>query len=133
MNRFATLIALACFTTPAFADGHCPAPESPLPPYDVIRSLEEGASYTQAHTLTYRAALLARKSRIVEICEADPSGFDARCDVGDRPTFEDVDSDFLNLAEADFDRLVQEMSDETYLLNQRLEACMREGSEQSDG
>lgn len=133
MKRIVPLILFASITTPALADGHCPAPQTPLPPYDVIRSIEEGASYTQAHTLTHRAALLARRRDIIATCESDPASFDARCDVGDYPTIEDVAPEFLNLPEADFDRLVQEMADETYLLNQRLEACMLEGSDQSDG
>lgn len=127
------MIVLACITTPALADGHCPAPQTPLPPYDVIRSIEEGASYTQAHTLTHRSALLVRRRNIIATCESDPASFDARCDVGDYPTFEDVAPEFLNLPEADFDRLVQEMADETHLLNQRLESCMLEGSDQADG
>ena len=126
-------VSLTSVTTPVVADRHCQAPDIGLPNYDVIRSLQEGDSYTQAHDLTHRSGLLDWKRETVETCEANPANFDFNCDVASYvPTLE-INPTFLNLSEADFDAQLRGISDEAYLLDERLKSCREMGKGGSDG
>lgn len=133
MDRLVVSLFAVALTTPAFAASHCAAPEAPFPNYDVIRSLQEGKSYTQAHDLTYRLALVGRNNRVADMCEADPINFSYNCDAEPFPTVDVVNPDFLNLSNTDFSRLLDENRASGAIALQRLEDCVLKGSGNSDG